>query len=356
VNVHPLDLARLPRVGGAEATATRGVARAVGAFPWRVETRMPPFGVVSLVYAGIGRPASLPVQQVAFGVVKAGRSGRLLLDEAFAHTLIAGMLGDLAPPPSLRRLGVGERGVLGGLIAAVLDRLGIAVSLSLSGVGPTPAGLPLAIEATVGDHYGRVVLEVPPEWLREPSSTPRRPERAGRITVALSLEVAVTDLAAKEVASLAVGDAIVFDGTAALPAEFTSPWPIRVTVGGYAAPALLGGDAKLALQAGFDPIPSLGGESLGGKEIAMEGSGTSVDAVAVLAAAPVEVVAELGRITLRGDEVLGLAPGTVLAFPGSVTGAVPIVRLRVAGEIWAEGELVDVDGALGVRVTALKRG
>lgn len=87
----------------------------------------------------------------------------------------------------------------------------------------------------------------------------------------------------------------------------------------------------------------------------MEGSGTSLDAGAVLAEAPVEVVAELGRVTLRGDEVLGLAPGTVLSFPGGVPQAPPTVRLRVGGEIWADGELVDVDGELAVRVTALRR-
>jgi flagellar motor switch/type III secretory pathway protein FliN len=31
------------------------------------------------------------------------------------------------------------------------------------------------------------------------------------------------------------------------------------------------------------------------------------------------------------------------------------VVLRVGGELWAEGELVNVDGELGVRVTALHR-
>jgi len=43
----------------------------------------------------------------------------------------------------------------------------------------------------------------------------------------------------------------------------------------------------------------------------------------------------------------------VLAF-GRV-GASP-VALRVGGEIWAEGELCDVDGELGVRVTIARGG
>jgi flagellar motor switch/type III secretory pathway protein FliN len=46
--------------------------------------------------------------------------------------------------------------------------------------------------------------------------------------------------------------------------------------------------------------------------------------------------------------VLGLAPGAVLTLGGARSA---LVALRVGGETRAEGELVDVDGDLGVRVT-----
>ena len=71
----------------------------------------------------------------------------------------------------------------------------------------------------------------------------------------------------------------------------------------------------------------------------------------VLAAAPIEVVAEVGRIVLRGDEVLGLGEGSVLSLgrPGTT------VDLMIGGRIWARGELVNVDGELGVRITELAR-
>jgi flagellar motor switch/type III secretory pathway protein FliN len=49
---------------------------------------------------------------------------------------------------------------------------------------------------------------------------------------------------------------------------------------------------------------------------------------------------------------VALGPGAVPALGRA--GAAPIV-LRVGGEVWAEGELCDVDGALGVRVTATRR-
>ena len=67
------------------------------------------------------------------------------------------------------------------------------------------------------------------------------------------------------------------------------------------------------------------------------------------ASASIEVVAEIGRVALRGDEVLGLAPGAILALGKER----PAVSLRVGGEIWADGEIVDIDGELGVRVTRL---
>ena len=79
----------------------------------------------------------------------------------------------------------------------------------------------------------------------------------------------------------------------------------------------------------------------------MSASDSNTDATTVLAAASIEVVAELGRITLRGDELLGLAPGAVLAMGLGRTD----VSLRVGGEVWADGEIVDIDGELGVRVT-----
>ena len=88
------------------------------------------------------------------------------------------------------------------------------------------------------------------------------------------------------------------------------------------------------------------------KEVTMEVSGPTQMATAALAAAPIEVTAELARLTLRGEELLALAPGVVLTVAAERSRA---VVLRAGGEIWAEGELVDVEGELGVRVTRLVR-
>jgi flagellar motor switch/type III secretory pathway protein FliN len=70
----------------------------------------------------------------------------------------------------------------------------------------------------------------------------------------------------------------------------------------------------------------------------------------VLASAPIEVVAEIGRVEIRADELLGLRPGAVLTIgalgPSSVD-------LTAGGRLWARGELVNVDGQLGVRLNEL---
>lgn len=76
----------------------------------------------------------------------------------------------------------------------------------------------------------------------------------------------------------------------------------------------------------------------------------SFRAEAVLATAPVEIIAEIGRLSVPAEEVLALAPGSVLAIgplhPQSVD-------LRIGSRLWARGELVDVEGQLGVRLTTI---
>jgi flagellar motor switch protein FliM len=70
----------------------------------------------------------------------------------------------------------------------------------------------------------------------------------------------------------------------------------------------------------------------------------------MLASAPLEVVAEVGELILRADELIALQKGSVISLrrPRST-----LVELKIADRVWARGELVDVDGELGVRVTEL---
>ena len=86
------------------------------------------------------------------------------------------------------------------------------------------------------------------------------------------------------------------------------------------------------------------------RERGTDGAGISADGAAVLASAPIEVVAEIGRVPMRGDEVLGLISGVVLSLGERRR---DLVTLRVGGRAWARGELVNVDDDLGVRITEI---
>jgi len=72
----------------------------------------------------------------------------------------------------------------------------------------------------------------------------------------------------------------------------------------------------------------------------------------IVASAPVEVVAEIGRITLRGDELAGLTEGGVLDL-----GPRPSenIHLRVGGLLWATGDLIRLGEHLGVRILRIHR-
>jgi flagellar motor switch/type III secretory pathway protein FliN len=134
-------------------------------------------------------------------------------------------------------------------------------------------------------------------------------------------------------------------------------------VGDYAAEATsdlgqLGGSVVIAGPFIAVPSRSLASDVAAIRErvvkepTAMSNDSSDDRALNVISNAPIEVVAEVGRLSLRGEEVLGLQPGSVLAFGHQGQS----VSLVVGGQPWAKGELVNVDGELGVRITELARG
>ena len=65
---------------------------------------------------------------------------------------------------------------------------------------------------------------------------------------------------------------------------------------------------------------------------------------------PLDLTAEIGRLRLSGRELLDLEPGTVLPLGRPTSGP---IELTCAGRVVARGELVDVEGERGVRVTEI---
>ncbi|HJL22850.1 MAG TPA: type III secretion system cytoplasmic ring protein SctQ, partial [Polyangiaceae bacterium LLY-WYZ-15_(1-7)] len=100
-----------------------------------------------------------------------------------------------------------------------------------------------------------------------------------------------------------------------------------------------------------EAAPARGDEAMSDEDT--EGTDPGRDAPATLTDlgdAPVEVAVELGRLRLSLAQLTALRPGELLS-----TG-VPIgerVRLRAGDTILGEGELVDVEGEVGVRILHL---
>ncbi len=78
----------------------------------------------------------------------------------------------------------------------------------------------------------------------------------------------------------------------------------------------------------------------------------SADAVGLLDDVTVAMVVELGRVMVSAADVMGLRPGQVIELSRSPGEPVDLV---VAGKRIGKGELVEIDGELGVRILSLAR-
>jgi flagellar motor switch/type III secretory pathway protein FliN len=344
VNPQPFDLGSCPRVRARQARATRAALRTCALLPERWPVELPPLGSATMSFAGFDSQPDRTDAGVEL-VVKFGTGrGRVIIDAAFAARLVDTVLGG-GPVFSVgRAVGPVERGILAGVLAPVFDRIGGSVL-----IGPVTARD--AADRGSASISFRLQTAVASGWLRlmppaiELSASPDALDvwraRASRVPFTGRIEIAATLVPAGAFVGVAVGDAIVFDG--ARSSEFAADglWNGRLRLGSHVAEIAIDVGGKLSMVGGFSPLQK--------EETIMSASGSNTDATTVLAAASIEVVAELGRIMLRGDELLGLAPGAVLAVGAGRTN----ISLRVGGEIWADGEIVDVDGELGVRVTRI---
>jgi type III secretion system YscQ/HrcQ family protein len=355
---------RLPRVSARDAAALTRAARVLGELPRTVDVALGELGSIVLAREGVVAlaPASPAGSDVVLALSRGDGEGRLVIDGGLARRIVARALGgEVRPGAPLAQLGLGERGVVAGVVAGVLQALGAGFSVSLAAPDASGSllegGVGVPLEVSFAGARGWARLELPTRWLGAPTV---RADELAALEIEARVEIARTHLPAGTLAGVEPGDAVVFDGE---PPYAEPHAPVRLVVGAYAAPARLGVDGLVTLEDVLRPAAAArvvregprGSET--SEEVDMErrdtqGRGIQDGVTAVLAEAPIEVVAELGRLVLRGEEIAGLGPGAVLALgrPGSAP-----VALRVGGEIWAEGELVDVDGELGVRVTASRR-
>ncbi|HXU64319.1 MAG TPA: FliM/FliN family flagellar motor switch protein [Polyangia bacterium] len=329
-----LDLGGFPTVARADAQATRAASCLLASFPSVWQLDLPPLGGARVETVGVAR---VPEDVIALVIRRDGLSGRLCVPAALAARWVDRAISGRELFAPARVLGPAERGVLIAVLAPLLDPAGWSFALGTAVPLPEP-GIVLRVEAAAGT--GSI-------WLQAPAlpGRPPHPARAPGLPMDVRVRVAVTTVAAEALADLASGDVVLFDGVMGGWLASGEAADVRLTAGAFQAEARLDADGRLTVARGWRS-DNIGPEE---KDVRMDADKTD-PAVATLAAAPIEVVAELGRLTLRGDEVLGLAPGVVLGLRVTRTSA---VSLRIGGELWAEGELVNVEGELGVRVTRL---
>lgn len=294
-----------------------------------------------------------------FSVDCDGQRGWLGVGHRVSLALVHAVLGGPAPVV-IRPLGRGERGVMAAILLSAFDTIGISQRVELGlrvWSGPPEPGPDRLVVAgsvrTAAGLGGRAVLLIPVAWLADVAGTGPIAGHLDGLVASATLELARSDLLGAALAAAAVGDAVVFGGIPGIQADH--PWPACLRVGDFAAPACLAADGTLTMvgpfiQAEEDTKPMASqDEKAQGKPV----QPSSSEVAQVLASAPVAVVAEIGRFTLRGDELAGLMTGGVLSLGPRRTDA---IELRVGGQIWAVGELVSVGDELGVRVLRLHAG
>jgi flagellar motor switch/type III secretory pathway protein FliN len=322
--------------------ALRGVGRVtvtlegVDLVPWDAEPHRPGDGACVFTLAHFGSLATLT------------------LDPFLALALVRSVFGAAAPVVA-RPLGRAERGIVGALVASALAARGggLAVGFDLGRAGE-PEQVRLHLQVSTAELTGAAHLDVPVAWLGRVNGAFAE-AALPRLETVLCIELARTTIERGAWATAEAGDAVLFAGV--WPLASAAPWLCQLRVGPHAAPGEVLPDGQTRRRGPFTPTAEIEmKETSVNPETAAAPEDAPVDASAeaarVLAAAPVEVVAELGRLSLRGDELLGLCRGSVLALGPR---RAEIVSLRVGGVEWAVGELVTIDDQLGVRITELRR-
>jgi type III secretion system YscQ/HrcQ family protein len=266
-----------------------------------------------------------------------GRRGLLLFDGRLVSTVLAMMLR-VCPGPRSASATRAETGLLSYAVAGLLLELGPRCAWALGSQDDLDAGhleSAGAFEAQIvfGPGGGVAWLLVEDGPLASPrveASLPVRPRAwLADHGLELPLELGRFGLGLLEIEQLGAGD-VILSPDCPRPMR---PWMAQLRIGSGGFPVVVE-DARVRVEGPY---------RRGGKDM----SGEASDRAAIAQALPVEVVVELGRLSLTAAEVMELAPGDVVALGRPLAEA---LDLRVGGRLFARGELVDVEGEAGVRL------
>jgi type III secretion protein Q len=230
------------------------------------------------------------------------------------------------PPPAAAALTPLEETALELLVLAALDgarrvpEVDARLAPRLARGAPTPAALPspLAVDLVVsaGAVRGRARLLLPPAAVTALRAPPSLEAHLASFPLFASLRGGTAPLTPTELAALEPGDVVLCD-----------PPPA--------------GRHRLVFPGGLAALGRVDGATFTVEETEMD----------ELAGIPVTLEVELARVPLTLADLARLAPGATLPLHLDRRG---LVTLRLGERALARGELVDVDGAVGVRVLSME--
>lgn len=366
--VKPFPWAALDRTTRAAAQAMRAARRwpeaalDVGAIPGAAAELIG--AKVSLLLRGARLLAEASPLPDAVGLLVAQADpaavGRSVLVEAEA-ALVAAVLSRVMRRPVPRAVdpssapGAASAGAFAAVVSAVLRRSRASRPLRVLAAGPA-AGLEGDLRRAAPDAHALALTILLDEEAFEvrvvvsPGAAVAAPSRAwGAADLAalgaLPLEVPIVACACAstvaEVGSLGVGDVL-------LP----GPWPLKRAAAGLCGPVRLappGSDVGIAAELGDDGRLVLrgGAEPLGKAEATMNSGAGKAELVDAMGDVPVVIRVEIGEARMAAREWARLGAGDVIALGRRVGEK---VVLRVGGLPVARGDLVDVEGEVGVRI------
>jgi type III secretion system YscQ/HrcQ family protein len=270
---------------------------------------------------------------------------------AIADRAVGGPGTDVAIGPT--PLSLGEAGLVGYVVARALAHarspfgslLDAGKARDLVAAWKSERLVAISAELTLGDVRGLAMLLVPIAAL-ESLSTPAR-AIDGAIPVRASVIVGDARLSLRDVRALAPGDVIVPDALTLDP-RLADVGRARLVIGRSARTfdlELREGAWRVLSSAG-SPAPRPPVRWKPRKDRPM--SQPETDTLQSLSDVEVELSIELARLELPIAEVAALAPGVVVT-TGRLVGE--RVAVRAGDRVIAWGELVDVEGEVGVRLT-----
>lgn len=372
-DVAPFPFARLPKISGRDCALLRMGARTLSlnvptaaldslstllGAPLRVEPGL-------LETCPPGTLAECTADPLVALILETGVSPRaprlaIELEPRFALCLVDRALGGTAGielPAPLSPLPEVTCGVLAYLGARAVHAAGAAATHRVRAVVTSSAALAHAIGdagslvwpalGTLGEDTGVVRAWIPEPTLSAPNAAARRVGAGvlASLPITLVIEAGNAVLTATEVGSITPGDVVVLDHASA-----------RLTDGRLTGTGVLhaAGATRTRWQVAItDGIARLEGRAQH-EERPMTLDTTKAEsarnALELVGDAPIELRVELARISIPLEDLAQLRPGEVVT-TGRALGSEVVLR---AGErILATGELVDVDGEVGVRVLRL---